>query len=188
LFHANEPAHGFFVVQSGSVSVQRFMPDGREQVIAVFRSGDSFAEVVLAGMASYPVDAVALESSQVLLVRRDMFRALVARNPDLALRMLGAMSHHLRFLVEKMEAGKSTQLENRLAVWVLNELGRCPASDGEFTLAVSKRVLASQLGVASETLSRAFARLRGDGLLIVNGRKISVPDPGRLRRLAMGAE
>ena len=52
LFHEGTPAEGFYVVQSGAVSVLRVNAAGKEQVIAVFRTGQSFAEAALASAAS----------------------------------------------------------------------------------------------------------------------------------------
>ena len=45
---------------------------------------------------------------------------------------------------------------------------------------MSKKMLASQLGVTSETLSRAFARFRNEGIITVDGRFITVTDPAAL--------
>src|ERR1041385_950410 len=47
LFHEGDPARGFYVVQRGAVNVHRVSAAGKEQVIHVFRTGDSFAEVAL---------------------------------------------------------------------------------------------------------------------------------------------
>jgi CRP/FNR family transcriptional regulator len=44
LFHEGEPARGCYLVQSGAVNVHRVSAAGKEQVIHVFRTGESFAE------------------------------------------------------------------------------------------------------------------------------------------------
>ena len=67
LFHEGDPAAGFYVVQRGAVNVHRVTATGKEQVIHVFRTGDSFAEVALAAPTGYPADARVLEHTQVLL-------------------------------------------------------------------------------------------------------------------------
>ena len=59
LFHESEPARGFYVVQRGAVNVHRVNAMGKEQVIHVFRAGESFAEATLATDAGYPADAPA---------------------------------------------------------------------------------------------------------------------------------
>jgi CRP-like cAMP-binding protein len=54
LFHEGDLATGFYVVQRGAVNVHRVTAAGKEQVIHVFRTGDSFAEVALAVPTGYP--------------------------------------------------------------------------------------------------------------------------------------
>src|SRR4051794_18386216 len=54
LFHEGDPARGFYVVQRGAVNVHRVNAAGKEQIIYVFRAGDSFAEVALASSTGYP--------------------------------------------------------------------------------------------------------------------------------------
>src|SRR3990172_9410206 len=71
LFHEGEPAHGFYVVQKGAINIHRVNAAGKEQIIHVFRTGESFAEATLATETGYPADARALESSQVLLIRSE---------------------------------------------------------------------------------------------------------------------
>ena len=63
LFHEGDPAHGFYVVQRGAVNVHRVNAAGKEQIIHVFRAGDSFAEVALASSTGYPADARVIEPS-----------------------------------------------------------------------------------------------------------------------------
>ena len=48
LFREGDPAQGFYVVQRGAVNVHRVTAAGKEQVIHVFRAGESFAEATLA--------------------------------------------------------------------------------------------------------------------------------------------
>ncbi|HTI73339.1 MAG TPA: Crp/Fnr family transcriptional regulator [Candidatus Limnocylindria bacterium] len=184
LFREGDPARGFYVVQRGAVNVHRVTATGKEQVIHVFRTGDSFAEVALASETGYPADARALESSQVVLVQKTGILALIRQKPELALRMLGSMSSHLRVLVGQLEDLTLRDVETRLANWLIK---RCPspASDQSMTiqLTMTKRVLAAELGTVSETFSRALAKLRVQKLLIVKGKTITVLSPTRLREL-----
>ena len=73
LFREGAPAQGFYIVQKGAINVHRVNAAGKEQVIRVFRDGESFAEAALATASGYPADARALESSQVLLVEKTGF-------------------------------------------------------------------------------------------------------------------
>jgi CRP/FNR family transcriptional regulator len=48
LFREGEPSRGFYIVQKGAINVHRVNAAGKEQVIQIFRTGQSFAEATLA--------------------------------------------------------------------------------------------------------------------------------------------
>jgi len=181
LFHEGDPAVGFYVVQRGAVNVHRVNAAGKEQIIHVFRTGDSFAEVALASATGYPADARVLEATQVLLVQKNGILALLKRQPELALRMLGSMSSHLRVLVGQLEDLTLKDVETRLANWLIK---RCPNPQSEkptaIELKMTKRVLAAELGTVSETFSRTLAKFREQKLLTVKGKTVTILSPARL--------
>lgn len=181
LFHEGDPTSGFYIVQKGAINVHRVNAAGKEQVIHVFRVGESFAEATLATLRGYPADARAVEPSQALLVQREGFLQLVARQPELALRMLASMSSHLRVLVGQLEDLTLKDVETRLANWLLK---RCPDASSRSPVSVqlkmTKRVLAAELGTVSETFSRTLAKFRERGLVEVTGSQITILDPSKL--------
>jgi len=178
LFHEGEPAHGLYLVQAGAVNVHRVSAAGKEQVIHVFRSGESFAEAALASATGYPANARAVEPSTVLLIPKAPILELIGRRPDLALRMLGSMSVHLRVLVGMLDDLTLKDVETRLLNWLVKHARM--ASQGVIRLPGTKRVLAAELGTSSETLSRTLARLRGQKLITVSAKNITVHDAGAL--------
>ena len=184
LFHEGDAAQGFYIVQRGAVNVHRVSAAGKEQIIHVFRPGDSFAEVALASDKGYPADARALESSQVLLVQKTGILALLRRQPELALRMLGSMSSHLRVLVGQLEDMTLKDVETRLANWLIK---RCPNRTSDrpvrVQLTMTKRVLAAELGTVSETFSRTLAKFRELKLVAVKNSSITVLSPVGLHAL-----
>jgi CRP/FNR family transcriptional regulator len=184
LFREGDAASGFYIVQRGAVNVHRVNAAGKEQIIHVFRTGESFAEVALATETGYPADARALEPTQVLLVQKQEILALLRRQPELALRMLGSMSSHLRVLVGQLEDLTLKDVETRLANWLIR---RCPNPQCEqparIELTMTKRVLAAELGTVSETFSRTLAKFRQQKLLTVKGKVVTVLSPARLHAL-----
>lgn len=178
LFREGDRAEGFYVLQSGAISVFKLTPDGREQIICVFRPPESFAEVTLATLETYPANAVALESSTVIVVQRAGFRELIVRKPELSLHMLASMSLHLKHLVQTLQDYKGRQIEGRLVDWLLRH---APPGGTVVELPVTKKNVAGQLGVTSETLSRTLARFREEGLIRVEGPRIHLLDIPGLR-------
>jgi CRP-like cAMP-binding protein len=184
LFHEGDRSEGFYVIQKGAINVHRVSAAGKEQVIHVFRPIESFAEATLATEGGYPADARATEPSTVLLIPKTDFIELLRRRPDLALRMLGSMSQHLRVLVGLLDDLTLKDMETRLANWLLK---RCSQTLGNRTVEIkldrTKRVLAAEMGTTSETLSRTLAKFRDQNLLRVKGNIITLTRPGELRKL-----
>jgi CRP-like cAMP-binding protein len=181
LFREGETSRGFYVVQRGAVNVHRVNAAGKEQIIHVFRAGESFAEAALATDTGYPADARAIEPTQVLLVQKAGILELLKRRPELGLRMLASMSLHLRVLVGQLEDLTLKDVETRLANWLVK---RCPDSASEkparIELTMTKRVLAAELGTVSETLSRTLAKFRAQKLITVKGKVLTVLSPAKL--------
>lgn len=181
IFRQGEPTRGFYIVRSGAVNVHRIGTDGREKTIHIFRSGESFAEATLADGAGYPAHACAVEPAVVLFVPRDEFLDFLKQRPDIALRMLSSMSQHLRILVNALDDMTRKDVETRLAHWLLK---RCPwpltDAPADIRLDVSKTVLAAELRIRNETLSRALNRLKSLGFIETAGRNVRIPNPLKL--------
>jgi CRP/FNR family transcriptional regulator len=184
LFRQGDRSEGFYVVQNGAINVHRVSAAGKEQVIHLFRPLESFAEATLATEGGYPADARATESTTVLLVPKNDFVDLLRRRPDLALRMLGSMSQHLRVIVGLLDDLTLKDMETRLANWLLKQ---CPlpigATQFEIKLDRTKRVLAAEMGTTSETLSRTLAKFRDQEFLLVKGNTVVVTRPRELQKL-----
>lgn len=187
LFREGDAAEGFYVVQKGAINVHRVSPTGKEQVIHVFRPGESLAEAALATEHGYPANGRAVEASGVIVVPKGPFIGMLGRRPDLALRMLGSMSQHLRVLVGLVDDLTLKDVETRFLNWLLKRCGRNDRGRATVQLGSTKRVLAAELGTSSETLSRTFAKLRDEGVLDVRGAAVEIHDvvalEARFRRL-----
>jgi CRP/FNR family transcriptional regulator, dissimilatory nitrate respiration regulator len=181
LFYEGMKSEGFYVVQRGAINVHRVSPAGKEQVISVFHPGQSFAEAALATEGGYPANARAIEPSTILLVPKADFLNLLRHRPELALKMLGSMSQHLRVIVGLLDDLTLKDVEARLVNWLLKRCPKpLPSTPVTVELGRTKRILASEIGTASETLSRTLAKLREEDLISVDGRMITVRQPQQL--------
>lgn len=184
LFRENDAAVGFYVVRKGIINVHRVAADGREQVIHLFRPGESFAEAAIVNERGYPADARAVDESEVILIPKADFLEHLQGDSSLALRMLASMSQHLRVLVSSIESLKLKDAETRLLHWLLS---RCPkplrTDPVEIEIGTTKAVLASELTTRQETLSRLFAKLRDAGHLTIKRKTVVVIDPEALHNV-----
>lgn len=172
LFLAGEPCTGFFVVLEGQMKLVRTTDQGGETTLHVVRPGQSFAEAALFAGGAFPASAVAVEPTLVAHLPRLPFLDLLRSNPDLALKMLESLAawhHRLTFQVQQLSAQDSGA---RLRRWISDSARE--ALDGVIRLRVPKKVLAAQLGMAPETLSRHLRTLGDTGRVEVAGNVIRV--------------
>jgi CRP-like cAMP-binding protein len=85
--------------------------------------------------------------------------------PELATAIVASTFRHLHSLIAQVEQLKAHTGAQRVAEFLL-EL--CPVDEGAcaVTLPYDKVLIAGRLGMKPESLSRAFARLRGTGVMV----------------------
>ncbi|MCB1129519.1 MAG: Crp/Fnr family transcriptional regulator [Verrucomicrobiae bacterium] len=179
LFREGDPVAGFFVLRRGLIKAFRTIDGSREQLIHLIHPGQSFAEPAVAGLPGYPAHTRAIESSEVILIPRDAFLDYLRQQPELSLRMLASLSRHLHELVESIESYKLRDAESRLLHWLRSRC-RGDSASSEIRMDITKALLAEELGTRPETLSRLLARLQSQGVVVVKGPRLLIPDPSRL--------
>ncbi|HXE73378.1 MAG TPA: helix-turn-helix domain-containing protein [Candidatus Nitrosotenuis sp.] len=181
LFSPGDRTLGLQILVKGRARVFRLSPDGREQVLAVVRPYQTLGETALFHPEQrHNSYAVCLEGSAVLVLPPGRLRQLVLQHPELALRFLGAFSQRIEELETRLEELALLSLEQRLARYLLERARHAPEGVVELELSVSE--LASLLGAARESVSRALLRFRRDGLIAGQGRRLVV-DREALERL-----
>ncbi len=187
IFHEGEIAETLYIVGEGKVKIFRAAPDGRETLLHIFGPGEPFGEAAVLQGGKFPASSLALESSLlVALPRRDILAAF-AKNPVLALNMMGALAARLRAFSAKIESLTLLETPQRLAAYLIHESGARDEADS-FRLDVSKGLLAAMLGTARETLSRCLARMAEQGAIRLEGRDVHILDRAYLESLAKGLE
>lgn len=186
LFSHGDATIGLPILVKGRVRLYRVAPDGREQTLAVVTPYQTLGETALfqpeGRHASY---ATCMEGSTVLVLPPARLRHLLREYPELSLRFLAAFSDRIEALEARVEEMALLSLEQRLARHLLDlSRGGERRSDGiEIELPMSTAELASLLGGARESLSRAFIRFRKEGLVHGQGRRLLLPEPEALERV-----
>jgi CRP/FNR family transcriptional regulator, dissimilatory nitrate respiration regulator len=183
LFLAGDRADGLYVVLEGRIKVFKMSPKGREQMLMIMGTGETVGEVAVLSGETYPAGAEALEASEALYIPRQVFLDLLSREPEVAMRLLAALSSRLRAFASLIEDLSLRDVSERLAAHLLS-LSTSGAGAETVDLKVSKTQLSAAVGTVPETLSRAFQQLAGAGVLETSGRKVHIKDRALLARLA----
>jgi len=183
IFSEGDQTKGFFVVVDGRVKIYKVSSEGKEQILHIFETGQSFGEVTVFTGQQLPANAQTLAKTRLLLFPRRAFVDLISANPSLALNLLAIMSKKLRQFAAQIENLSLKEIPARLASYLIYLSEDQNAGDA-LTLNVSKGQLASLLGTIPETLSRIFAKLSGQNLIRVEGPKITLLDRQGIENLA----
>lgn len=141
------------------------------------------ATAAVLGLASV-VDAVA--ETEVVLRRIPLarFRQSLGAMPVAARTVLQDVATAHRRQTELAVSRLAKDAEARCAEWLLRHAQ--PGEKGALAVPLEqrKRLIAAQLGIAPETLSRVLRHLRERSLISGTGRVLNLLDPGGLRVLA----
>lgn len=182
VFGQGEHADTFFIIMSGSVQIFKLSSEGKEVILHLFGPGDIFAEVpIFSGIPNYPANSLCTSPVEVLAILGEPFRALVQRNPDIALSLLSVFAQRLHKFSDIIEDLALRTVDSRLAKYLLSVSENSPE---KAVITIHKKTLAAILGTIPETLSRTFKKLSDEGLIAVKTNKISILDRKKLSRLA----
>lgn len=180
LFSKGDVADRFFVVLDGRIDLFALTEAGDESVIEVFDKGWSFAEAAMFASGRFPLNAQATAGTRLLQVPKEPFMRRLSENRPLALKVLAALSRWHGHLLHEIDELKRLSPVQRLAAHLLYLSGAEEGAVG-VRLPVSKSLLASRIGMAPESLSRAMVRLKSVGVEM-KGREIVINDVAGLRR------
>lgn len=192
LFRQGDHDYGFSIILSGAVQLFHSFGAGKGQVLHVFRAGEALGEESLVSDTGCAGEARAVDDTAVLTISKAGFLDLLRHRPELGLCILRAMARQLDSLMNLIADLSLKDTRTRVVAWLLNECERHTAQPGGsapccIELPVAKQVLAAELGTTSETFSRTLAKLKKQGLLLVQGRKLTLLNPAHLARLIGGS-
>ena len=182
IMRQDDPATAFFIVIDGWVKLYRTTPAGTDAVIEMMTKGHSFAEAVAFTGSRYLATAEAVSATRVARIPADHIARCIRQSPDIALGMIASISQRMHCLVQQVEQLKALSGVQRVAEFLaslsLAEQGHCAVA-----LPYDKLLIAGQLGLTPESLSRAFARLRSIGV-VVDASHVVLKDVAKLRQIA----
>jgi CRP-like cAMP-binding protein len=184
LFREGDDAATFFVVARGRIKVFKESIEGRELIIKTMREGDLVGEAASLAGVPYPATAQAMEDAAAVEIPRREFVALITREPELALNIIGALSARLHQISAVLEKLTLKDVPARLASYLLEHAAEGPDGSAYVELDVTKTSLAAELGTVPETLSRALRRFADAGLVFQEGKRIVLADEPSLRLIA----
>ncbi len=177
LFEKGGRADNIYLVNKGKVTLYRLMPNGEEKVFKVFLSGGLVAEMaVFMTPRIYPMSAHVDQNTSLTCYSHESFNDLFKADGDLAMKVIGFMSNRIGQLMNSLDMLTQVNANQRLVMYFAEIYRKQKQHGNRFVLPNTKKVLATQLGITPETLSRLLNKLKFSGLITESGSCITVPD------------
>lgn len=175
LYHQDDPGQTVFLIERGLVKVVRLSEDAREVVLDFLGPGDLLGAFDLLDRRPTESFAQAIEPTDVRVIRRQDFEALVAGRPALLLAVTRLVARRARLLGERLAAQSSHDAPRRLAD-LLERLAARFGTPTERGMLIPRSLthvdLANYIGSARETVTEALAEFVAERKVERQGRAI----------------
>ena len=101
IFRAGEPGDGFYLVESGRVTISATVGEHESRSLANIVAGEFFGEMALLDDAPRSATAIADEETRAYFIGREEFLRLLEQRPRLAMNLIREFSHRVRSLNRK---------------------------------------------------------------------------------------
>ena len=185
LFVHGEKANRFYYLRSGQITLGRISQDGHEKILEIIQAGQTFAEAVMFMEGSqYPVTATSIGASEVLAFDNSTFLNLLRESTDTCFALMADMAKRLKGLINEVDNITLHDAQCRFVDYLLDQVNDGMATPVIVELPAAKNVIASRLSIKPETFSRIMHKLSEEGLITVEGKKISINDIHGLNQYA----
>ncbi len=179
VFREGDQAKWLAILLEGNVQLFGLGHDCREVALEILQPPAPIAPWAPLTNTPYPASARVIKPARLLLVPAAELRRSLRAELHLGRVVLEALAGQAAAYLEQIKHLKLRTTTQRLGCYLLT-LAERAGNGGEVVLPHEKQLVASELGMKPESLSRAFAALQENGVSMV-GNRIQLGDIERLR-------
>ena len=183
LYKQNAPFSQIIIVRSGCIKNYILDPTGNKQITGFAYPGEVLGLNAISDK-KYKEYAVALTTVSVCKIPFKELENISVKVPASQKQLIKLMSEKLSY---NSLANLNAPADTRLALFLLNissRMKRYGSSPVFFYLSMSRQDIGNYLGLATETVSRAFSRLQEQNIITCTRKQISIENLRNLQRVA----
>jgi len=178
----NSP-NGIYFINKGKVKTYKSNADAKEYVTGLFKEGDFFGYNSLLEDTIYADSAMALEDSEVVLIPKEDFFALLFNNRDVATKFIKMLSDSVAEKEERLIKLAYNSVRKRLAEALMTFSDRYKEAGELFSMAIPREDLASMVGTATETVIRTLTDFKEEKIVDIKSSTITIIAPEKLMKM-----
>jgi len=182
LFHKGETDRTLYLIASGRVRIYLPGESGREVTLTICGPGEAIGELAMLDGLPRSASSQALDDVLAYSLHHEAFTRILNASP-LAGAVIRVLAARLRHASGNVESLALFDVHGRLAQRLL-ELADRYGHGEEIDLDLSQTDLASLVGASRESVNKALASFRKQGLIELKRQRIFIRKPDALRRRA----
>ncbi len=187
IFRTGHKADRLYIVCSGKMKIYKYLSDGREQILYIYSAGDFVGAFNLLKKDEYKYNAVALEDTTIITLRKEDFDEIIIKNPTITLKILEKSYERLRWaeaLVARLSSGTADAKVAGLLLNLIDDFGTETERGIELDLSINREEMGSYAGISRETMTRRLRVLKElDYIDFEGNKKIIIKDKDKLEEL-----
>jgi CRP/FNR family transcriptional regulator, cyclic AMP receptor protein len=185
IFSQGDAGDALYGVITGRVRISASGPDGKEMFLNIMEPGDTFGEIALLDGNPRTAAASVMAPSELLIIARDPFLALLQREPQVAVHLLKLLCQRIRWTSGLAEDSALLALPARLARRLLS-LGKQHGHDTHegLHLKISQEEIARFLGASRQVVNQYLQDWKANGWVTLGRARLTIVDPQALERTA----
>ncbi len=187
IFLEEETGKYMYIVLWGKVKVTKSTSGGKETVLTIHEPGDFFGEMALLDGKTSPATVSAMEDCRIATISAADFQRYLMKNEKVVQQIIQVLCLRLRQVWSQVQSLSYSTADARIRSALLQLSRKHGVPDGRgilLNLKITHQELAGMVGTSRETVSRAFAQMRRDGVLQMEGRRIIICNPKALHPIA----
>ncbi len=185
IFEEGETVNGIYCVKDGVCKLSKLSANGKDQIVKLVKSGELLGQRSMISDEPANLSAVALEDMEVCFIPRNEVLQFFNNNNQFSMNIMKSICGDLKESDDHMVSMAQKTVKERLAETLLyleDTFGK--NENGSLHIQLSREELAGMIGTATESCIRLLSEFNKAGIIDLNGKRISITDRNKLKRLS----
>jgi len=185
IFEEGEITKGVFCIKEGVCKLSKLSANGKDQIVKLVKPGELLGQRSMISDEPANLSAVALEDMEVCFIPKTDVMGFFNDNNGFSMNVMKTICGDLKDADDHMVNMAQKNVKERLAETLLyleDTFGK--NEDGSLHIQLSRDELAGIIGTATESCIRLLSEMNKNGLIELTGKKISILDKTKLKRMA----
>jgi CRP-like cAMP-binding protein len=185
IFEEGESVNGIYCIKDGVCKLSKLSANGKDQIVKLVKPGELLGQRSMISDEPTNLSAVALEDMEVCFIPKSEILGFFNNNNQFSMNVMKTICGDLKESDDNMVSMAQKTVKQRLAeslLYLEETFGK--NEDGSLHIQLSREELAGMIGTATESCIRLLSEFAKNGLVNLNGKRISILDKNKLKRMA----